>query len=372
MGEGLIAAARWLLAANAALVLGMALLALADAGLCRAGLDRAWALRRRLAASTLVLALALPLALSQDWTPAAPVNATELVVEQYLRGNLSGLSATALSDALAWRGALPRMLTAPDGPVAQALAAVLLAAATGRALWVAGAALRLRGVVRRARPLRRAGRLRIALSSDCAVPFAASGPWRHHVVLPARLALSPDAFRLALAHELQHVRQGDPRFETGVALLSPLFALNPAFWALARRMRRLREHGCDAACIARPGIDARAYALCLLDVARRAAGRGGPGQGTFTVPLLGRRQGSPRRTGSQLGHRIEMIADGPGRPAGRATGAAVLGGFCAACVLGAWTLAAPGEWSQARLMLSSVTNLERLDAINTLARPPLR
>ncbi|UWQ18745.1 M56 family metallopeptidase [Jannaschia sp. M317] len=360
-----------LLAVNAALVLAVGLLWLAEHGLTRIGLDRDWALRRRVSATAWVLALGLPFALTA--LPGNAWNATDVVVGLFLNGNLSNLSLTAteFQSILAFRDGLPRALVAPASPAWQAVAAILLAAALMRALHVMRAAWCLRRLIHASMPLRETKSVRIAVSGDCPVPFAARGLRRNHVVLPAGLVADPEAFRIALAHELQHIRQGDPIREVLVAALSPLFALNPAFWNLSRHMRRLREHHCDAACVARPTMDARDYSLCLLDVARRAR-QGNPAPGAFTVALLGRKQLTGRATRSQLGHRIELIAKGPSRRAGRLTTLSLLAVFAVTLAGTTWTLRPPADWSQERLMLSSVINLERLETINTLSQRPLR
>ena len=376
MADGLTAGLGFVLAANAALLLAVCLLWISNRFLALAGLARDWTLRRRLTGAAWLLGLLLPTAfvLLADDLPPPVLNATDMLVAQYLRGNLA-ISATDLSHLIELRDRVIHGFTHPGSVVWRSVLAVVLVAGAVRASLVLHAALRLRHVLADARPLRRSRCVTVYLSTDCDVPFAARGLRRHHVVMPAYLAADRRAFRIALVHEMQHIRQGDPLLEMAVALLSPVFALNPAFWSLARQTRRLRENDCDAACVARPGCDVRSYSLTLLAVARRASdGKAGSASlpGLFSVPFVGRRQMGRRATRSQLGSRIELLARRPARPAGRAVSGLVIAAFCTALAGSVWLLRDPSDWSHERLQLSSVLNLERLASINTLGQRPLR
>lgn len=357
------------LAANAALLLSWVLLTLFDGFLSRTGLAQAWSLRRRLVAGAWAVSLALPLCLAL--IPALPVNATDWLVAEFLRGNtaLTQISATEFAGLIEAREDLPRSLSEAQGPVWRIVCAMVVTAALYRMIRIGISVLQVRTLVADARVVRDLRGLRVSVSSTCSVPFATAGLRRHHIVLPLTVWATPNQRRMALAHELQHLRQADPVWELAMAALSPLFALNPAFWALTRRTRRLREHSCDAACVARPGIDMREYAMCLLDVARNAQNKG---PGTLTVALLGRRQMRSATTRSQLGQRIVWIAAGPERRASLWISAALIVAFSAMALGAMLVLRAPDGWSHERLMLSSVVNLERLETINTLAQLPLR
>ncbi|MBM2578030.1 hypothetical protein JQC91_17120 [Jannaschia sp. Os4] len=366
MAETLV---EWTIAANAAVLLAAAALAIADRLAVASGRRRDWTLRSWLTSAAWALALALTLI----WIAPLPrggVNGTDLLVGQYLRGNLV-VSASDLSALLAWRGALARELAALEQPLHAALAAVIVGAAILRAGAVALAAWRLRTLLAGARVLRRIGRVRILATGACAVPFAAAGPRARHAVLPEDLLRRPGEARLALTHELQHLRNRDPQREVLVALLSPLFAANPAFWWLVRHARRLREHGCDAACLARADVDARAYAISLLSASRRAAGAAAPK--VLTAPLFRRAApGAPGFLRSHLGRRVDAITRPPlARPLGGAGRIAAFALLCASVLLAGWMLRPPGDWSHERLMLSSVTNLERM-AGGGLGQRPLR
>ena len=347
-------------ALNAALLFAALVVALADRAVAATPFRNDWRLRERVAMLAWVAPVALPLVWWLRVGPFDAVDATDLVVAHYLRGNLD-LSASALSDALAWRTAILRAMTDPTGPVWTGLGAAALLAGTLRAAWVAVSALRLRRSLRAAGPFRRIGRLRLALAARCRVPFAALGPQGGCIVLPAGLP-APER-RMILAHEAAHLRRGDPAFEMAAAILSPLFALNPGFWWLLSHARRLREHACDAAVLRRRGTDPRAYCLCLLDAARAAARAP-----ALAPPLASRRSAGLR---SLTGRRIVAMTTAR-RPAPIWLTLPMVAALAAVGLGGAWAVRAPEAWSHERLMLSSVTNLERLRAAGTFGTPPLR
>lgn len=67
------------------------------------------------------------------------------------------------------------------------------------------------------------------------------------ILLPPGLASSlPDDHLLAVAaHELAHMRRGDPLILTAVSLIRALFFFHPLVWYAARRVADLAEEACD-------------------------------------------------------------------------------------------------------------------------------
>lgn len=174
-------------------------------------------------------------------------------------------------------------------PPASALWLALLAVT---AAFVARDALALRRKLRAARVVRRVRRLTIAVGGD--------GPWTAALGLRAWIVLDPATLadrrlrRLALLHELQHLRQRDALWAWALAALQPFFLWTP----LARRVRAslvaIEELACDAAVVRSGRVAARTYAAALLDVAER--GLGAP------IPALPALHGH-----SLLRRRIEML-----------------------------------------------------------------
>src|SRR5690606_2987736 len=71
-----------------------------------------------------------------------------------------------------------------------------------------------------------------------------------------------------LAHELQHLRQGDVEWEIALELLKPFFFWNPAFYLWKNQVEVMRELSCDRAILIRRGYDVAAYCQFLLSVCR--------------------------------------------------------------------------------------------------------
>ena len=143
------------------------------------------------------------------------------------------------------------------------------------------------------------------------MPFATRGLFRRHVVIPSFLLTSPSDMKIVLAHEFEHLRQGDVEWELAFEFLRPVLYFNPVFHFWKQKFGRVRELNCDQSVLERLGISAGDYARCLLQFC---------GQRPSKRPDVG--------------------------------------------LLSAATARTPGDWSQDRLTLSTVVNLERLEAIN--------
>lgn len=140
-------------------------------------------------------------------------------------------------------------------------------------IWLAGAIVltgrvllegqQLAGVLRRATPLlqgplaeetRRLGaemglgsRPETLLSNEISAPMVVR-PWRPTVVLPQDFATSaePRELRMALAHELAHIRRGDLWLALIPTAAQALLWFNPVAWLAAREWATERESACDA------------------------------------------------------------------------------------------------------------------------------
>ncbi len=81
-----------------------------------------------------------------------------------------------------------------------------------------------------------------------------------------------DRIYIVLSHELAHVRRGDWLVQMCGELLCSLHWFNPLLWLACSRLRQESEHACDDA-VVNVGIEGRAYALHLLDLARALGAR---------------------------------------------------------------------------------------------------
>jgi beta-lactamase regulating signal transducer with metallopeptidase domain len=104
-------------------------------------------------------------------------------------------------------------------------------------------------------------------SAMTAMPIAC-GVWRQAIVMPSGAADWPaDRRRVAVLHELAHVRRRDCLTQAAAHLVCALYWFNPLAWLAARRLRAERERACDDFVLA-AGTKGSEYARHLLDLAR--------------------------------------------------------------------------------------------------------
>lgn len=212
--------------------------------------------------SPLALALPAPVATDAVALPTEPAPGTELPAAGVLRG------APALAN--------PARISFTTWLVGGALALAM-----GGGLWLLRAHLRLRRVLRDREP-ETAPRLlaitaevsralglrnppRLSRSPHLATPIA-FGWFRQEICVPERAAtLDEHPLRALLAHELAHLRRGDPAWMGFATLVQALFPWQVLAIAVQRRWARLVELRCDAVAVAQSSPTA--VARCLVDVA---------------------------------------------------------------------------------------------------------
>ncbi len=88
--------------------------------------------------------------------------------------------------------------------------------------------------------------------------------WRSPAIaLPAPLLEDQAACRMALLHELIHIRRHDFAWGVLERLVCSAFAIHPGVWFLRRRIEHFREVSCDAEVLAGQRTASRAYARML-------------------------------------------------------------------------------------------------------------
>ena len=94
------------------------------------------------------------------------------------------------------------------------------------------------------------------------------GLWPPRVLLPSQARLwSDERIRVVLLHEVAHIRRHDWIVQLCTDALRSVCWFNPLFRVACARLRRHSEQACDDA-VLRAGIQPRAYAAHLLDLAR--------------------------------------------------------------------------------------------------------
>jgi hypothetical protein len=231
-------------------------------------------------------------------------------------------------------------------------------------------AFRVAQLVRRGFVWRTIGRVQIRLTDQTYIPFSTRGLFRHYIILPSGLLLEAVDLRMAVAHEIQHIRQQDLFWELALEALRPVFFWNPAFHFLKRDMEKLRELACDQAVLESRRFSVRDYCECLLRVCQRSLSRGGASQ--MLVPSVPFAQVDVRRAGGAsarfLKYRVLSMLVGARRQPSRLLGAGLMIPLAFAIAFGAIASQQAQDWSQDRLMLSTIVNLERLSVLNGAER----
>lgn len=250
---------------------------------------RSAALRHRVLAAALAAALAV--------IPLATVLPTWIAPFPTLGETIMPVRAAVAEPSSPAPGSGRAAASAVDAAPAMAAAASALIPFRARQLlvlvWLAGVAvglgLLLTGLVRLVRLTRNAqplvdghwhrvaaeiaardgvGRpiaLRITRTADV---LATWGVFTPRVLLPAQAPTwSEERARVALCHEVAHIRRGDWPVQMAAHLLRTVFWFNPLLWMLCARLRREGEQACDDAVLA-SGVPPALYASHLVAIAR--------------------------------------------------------------------------------------------------------
>ena len=180
--------------------------------------------------------------------------------------------------------------------------------------------------------------------------------------------------RIALGHELQHMRQSDIEWEIVLELLRPVFFWNPVYYVWKRQVEQLRELACDQQVIARNQYDVAAYCRCLLRVCQNSGSR----RHLFSVSIPKVALIKPdrklfgRTPAALLRDRMVSLCEGRVERNRKSALIALMVPLVAVVGLASIAIQKPADWTQDRLMLSTIVNLERLELRNTIASQPVR
>jgi len=126
-----------------------------------------------------------------------------------------------------------------------ALAALMILLAIGRVKSI----VVVRRLLAESKVWRQQQKLYILLNEKINVPFCWSFGLCSYIVLPTSLLQQPCTFRLAIRHELQHLRQNDPQWLYGLALIKIINFWNPFARLWAHWFNELQEFACDEATV---------------------------------------------------------------------------------------------------------------------------
>ena len=314
------------------------------------------------------LAMAFGALQSSGVAKGVNVNLSDMVVSYYLNGGLQ-MKASEFEGLILMRDTFTLNVLSAEGWIAKAAIAVFLFGFGLGLVRLGYSVLCLWRIVASSYAWRRFGRVHIRLSDKTLVPFSTRGLWRYYVVLPSHMLGQGDEMKVSLAHEFQHIRQGDLEWEVLLEALKPIFFLNPAYHAWKRQVEHLRELNCDSEVLSKGRIDVRANCETLLSVCQKTLRR----DRAFVIAVpkvtLVTAEHSSVVGGkmSFLEERILSVLNARRLIHRRLIFLAVALPLVAAVALASVAIQRQGDWSQDRLMLSTVVNLDRLEEINRLS-----
>ncbi|WP_299655776.1 M56 family metallopeptidase [uncultured Tateyamaria sp.] len=361
--------------ANILLIVAYALWSVARYAFHRLGLSHSYATQLRLLNAVFVaivlspfLILAFTTLQSSGYAKSVNMNLSDMVVAYYLNGGFE-MQATEFERLVNLRDTFTNNVVNAAGWMAWAVICAFLVGLVIGAGRLAYSMFCLHSIVSASYAWRSFGRIRLRLSDKTLVPFSTRGLRNYYVVIPSHMLGQRQELTVSLAHEFQHLRQGDIEWEIVLETLKPFFFLNPAYHAWKRQVENLRELSCDAEVLNRGRIDVRAYCDTLLAVCQQTLRK----DRMFVVAVpkvtLVTADRSALRDGRMtfLERRITSLLDLRHLRRPRLLYMATLLPLIGAIMLTAIAIQRPGDWSQDRLMLSTVVNLERLDEINRLS-----
>ena len=293
------------------------------------------------------------------------LNLSDIVVSYYLNGGLE-MKAADFEGLILLRDTFTLDILNGAGVLAQSVIAAFVVGLALGLIRLAYSTFCLWRIVARSFSLRSLGRVRIQVSERTLVPFSTRGLRNYYVVIPSHMLEQPHELKVTFAHEFQHIRQGDLEWEILLEALKPFFFLNPAYHAWKRQVEELREFNCDTEVLSKGRIDARAYCDTLLSVSQKSLRRDRafviavPKVTLVTADRSSSGDGGP----TFLEHRIRSVLNARKSGHQKLLFLAVALPLVSAVVFTSLAIQRPGDWSQDRLMLSTVVNLERLDEIN--------
>ncbi|MCT4654414.1 MAG: M56 family metallopeptidase [Cohaesibacter sp.] len=366
---------------NILLLVGFAMWAVSRLLMRPFGINRAYNLQLQLIKSLLLALFIAPVLVTlfdhfirANWTGNyTSLSITDLVVAQYLQGSFD-VKAAELETFLSLRGRLTDEFLGIQSSPALFLLLILGIGAAISAIRLGLSVFRLQTIINKSFAWRRFGNLHLLLCDSVTTPFSTRSLRKRYVILPTSMLHSHEDLRIALGHELQHIRQRDTEWEIGLECLRPFFFWNPAFYLWKRQIEQLRELSCDQQVLARKAFSVEEYCNCLLRICENGLQKDKLVAGVMLKVAFVQLDHAPLsgKSADFLKHRLISLFESRTQ---RRPLASLL--FFMLPLLGLVSLASvalqkPNDWSHDRLMFSTIINLERLaerNTTNTFAQP---
>ena len=299
----------------------------------------------------------------------APMNISDFAIAVYLDGGFQ-MKASEFEKILSLRTEWTADVVSLGSTTSVFIIIFLLGGFAVSLLRTVLSVRRLRRIIVNSYEWRRFKNIHIRFCETTQVPFSTRGLRNHYIIMPLALLERSGDLRMAMTHELQHIRQGDINWEIAMEVLRPLFFWNPAFILWKRIVDQLRELSCDQQVLLRKKINIKDYGECLLRVCQNSLKykNGMP----VIVPVVAFAQVDkfPFSTNSTifLKRRVTSLFELPKEPQAPRKLWYLMLPLMAFIVFLSIIIHNGSDWSQDRIMLSTIVNLERLDVINGFGR----
>jgi beta-lactamase regulating signal transducer with metallopeptidase domain len=297
--------------------------------------------------------------------PASVPNLSDFIVSQYLQGKFA-MNPSALENLLNIRAQTVSAFFVTHSAIGFPLFGLLLIGIAAFTARLVLSILRLRRMINDSYAWRRFGSLNLRLSDEISVPFSTRSWGKRFVVLPSSMLTRSADLRIALAHEIQHLRQNDVTWEIFLEVLRPLFFWNPAFYLWKRRVEQLRELSCDRQVMMRRGYKVADYCDCLINVCQNSLlpNRRFAIQAPVVALVRTENHMFAQRSARLLKNRLLSLIDGKAEHNPTPLFVLLALPLLALTIASSLAIQKPGDWSQDRLMLSTIVNLERIHTTN--------
>lgn len=304
-------------------------------------------------------------------SPDFSMTISDIILAQYLQGRFE-MNSSQLEAVLGFRNSMTSDLINFNSTLGVFVSAFLISGMAFFATRLAISFYRLHKIIANSFAWRRFGNLHLRLSDTTRVPFSTRS-WRNrYVVIPSSMLTESEDLKIALGHELQHLRQSDIEWEIALELLKPIFFWNPVYYIWKHQVEQLRELSCDQQVIARNHYDVEAYCRCLLRVCQNSLRR----DHLFSVSLPQVALFKPDRSlfgrtpAILLRDRLFSLCEGSVECNRKTALICIMVPLIAMVALATIAIQKPNDWSQDRIMLSTIINLDRLAIRNSMATPP--
>lgn len=363
---------------NILIIIGYVVWYLSRFLMTRMGFRHAYSTQLRLLNGLLLTVIASPLLVYMLYffqvfglNLSAYLNLSDLVVSHYLNGGIN-MKATEFERVMSFRVNLTDQVANTSSWFAWlVLTTFFLGAAIGvlRIFFSAGC---LYKIVSQSYAWRAYGRIKIRLSDHTLVPFSTRSLRNYYIVIPSHMVIQNHEFKVSVAHELQHLRQGDISWEILLELLKPVFFLNPVFHVWKKQVEELRELSCDSEVLRRGRINISDYCETLLSVCQKRLRRDRAFLIAFPKVTLvtADRVSEYGVRKNLLSRRIISLFEAKKTLQTKTTTVMFMVPLVVFLSVVTIAIQKSGDWSQDRLMLSTVVNLERLETINAMSAVP--